>query len=224
MPQKPMHIYKFDPAPFNTHMLLMEAVQTGSRVLEIGCASGYLGSYLINKKQCRVTGIEPDADAYEKARGVAYEMLIHGTAETFAAKAPAGELFDVILLGDVLEHMPEPEKTLASLKLFLKPCGYIAASLPNVAHYSIRWKLLTGSFDPEDAGILDRTHLHFYTKTSAQAMIEQAGFAVEKIRPSAGYIERFGARRLFGIGRKLLFAWPEFFAPQFIFIARPRIS
>lgn len=216
-------IYGFDSAWASTHMLLLERVPEKTKVLEIGTASGYLGEYLSKEKKCVVWGVEPVEELYKDAQRAGYERLFNETVESFLENhCPEEELFDVILLGDVLEHTVYPGAILSKLALLLKKDGAIVISLPNVAHYLIRWELLWGRWNPKDAGIMDRTHLHFYTKKTMSSLVESAGLTIESTRPAAGHIERFGRRKLLGIGRRLLFFWPEFFAVQFIIVARKK--
>jgi 2-polyprenyl-3-methyl-5-hydroxy-6-metoxy-1,4-benzoquinol methylase len=212
--------YRFDPNPVNTHMLLIDRVPAGSRVLEVGTASGYLGEYLVAEKKCELYGIEPVIDLYNDAQSSGYTKLYNKTVEEVVAEGGLSGQFDVILCGDVLEHMVDPSGTLAQLKKYLKPTGRVVISVPNIAHYSVRRSLLCGRFDRTETGIMDATHLQFFTKKTAKEMIEKSGLVVESVRPSAGYIERFGQRKLLGIGRKLLFAFPELCAVQFIFVAK----
>jgi 2-polyprenyl-3-methyl-5-hydroxy-6-metoxy-1,4-benzoquinol methylase len=216
-------IYNFDPDSYNTHMLLVNEVLAGSKVLEIGTASGYLGDYLASKKKCEVWGVEPVRELYDEAANSTYKKILNQTAEDFIIYNQNNkETFDVILLGDVLEHMSRPDQVLIGLKEFLKPDGKFVISMPNIAHYSIRISLLCGKWNMADSGILDRTHLRFFTLFSARKMIEDCGLEIEKVRPSAGYIERFGLNKLVRIGQRLLFMWPELLAVQFIFIARSK--
>jgi 2-polyprenyl-3-methyl-5-hydroxy-6-metoxy-1,4-benzoquinol methylase len=212
--------YNFDPAPYSTHMLLVQEIPVESRVLEVGTASGYIGDFLIKQKKCEVWGVEPVKDLYEDALHFSYKKLWNCTVEEFVSEFSEAELFDVILLGDVLEHIDYPEKVLRALKKYLKPNGFFVISMPNIAHYSIRFNLFFGKWEMSDSGILDRTHLRFYTIESAKKMIESAGLRVEQIRPSAGGMERFGINKLLGVGQKLLFFWPTLFAYQFIYIVK----
>lgn len=213
--------YRFDPAPYNTHQLLLGEVPAGSMVLEVGTASGYLGEYLIHEKGCTVWGIEPVKELYQDAFAVGYTKLINKSAEAVLLENDlAGQQFDCVLLGDVLEHMADPGGVLRGLKKYLKPGAVLIVSLPNITHYSIRWNLLFGRFERTDAGILDRTHLQFFTRESARALLADNGYKVEMVRPSGGYLERFGKRKLFGVGSKLLFLFPRLFSEQFIFRVR----
>ena len=221
MDKKEESPYRLNLTRSGTHALLVVEVPAHSRVLEIGSATGYMGEYLIKKKGCKVWGVEPVAKWHAEAMERGYESVSPLGAEAYLETLPKTEQFDCVLLADVLEHMPDPEKTLRALRQYCAPDGRLVISLPNIAHYSTRWGLLMGKWDMTDWGILDRTHLHFYTKKTAEEMIRQAGYEIEKCRPAAGYIETWGTW-FFSIGKRLLFAWPEFFAPQFIFVARPR--
>lgn len=212
--------YNFDSDPYNTHMLLLDEVPPYSKVLDVGTAGGFLGEYLIKEKNCELWGIEPDSELYQNALNVGYVKMFQKTIENvLESNDLLQDKFDVIFLGDVLEHLICPEKILAQLKFFLKVNGKFIISLPNIAHYSTRFGLLVGKFDMADAGILDRTHLHFYTRTSAIKMIEECGLEIEKIRPSGGNVERW-MRRLFHLGRKIFFLFPNLFSWQFIFVAK----
>lgn len=212
-------VYRFDPNPRNTRALLLSEVPEGSRVLEIGAASGYMGEYLIEHKKCEVWGVEPVKELYEDASHYGYTKLFNTGAEAFLAMPEvAAEKFDVIFMGDVLEHMVQPDDVLTRLRSLLKPGGRVVISLPNIAHYTTRWQLLTGRFDMKESGIMDRTHLHFFTLKTMREMIEKSGFTIQKVRPSSGNMEE----KLLGFGKTLLFNWPTLFAVQFIFVATPK--
>jgi 2-polyprenyl-3-methyl-5-hydroxy-6-metoxy-1,4-benzoquinol methylase len=213
--------YQFDRTPLNTHMLLTERVPDGSTVLEIGSASGYMGAYLAEKKHCRVYGIEPDSTRAAQAQARGYAQMFVGMGEDALAQGVfEGKDFDVLLFADVLEHMVHPDRALLSFLPLLKPNGIVVVSVPNVAHYTVRKMLLFGAWRLADAGIMDRTHLRWFTRESARQMLETSGLTVTEIRPAAGYVER----RWGGFGKHLLFAWPEFFAPQFIFVCKKKTA
>ena len=129
----------------SSHTLLHElAVSSGRSVLsilEVGCSSGYLGASLVAKGH-RVTGIEPDPVAADAAAGVLHAVW-RGGLEDFLDAHPDAR-FDVLLLGDVLEHMLDPAATLRRALRQLAPDGSVAISLPNVAHGAVRAMLLQG--------------------------------------------------------------------------------
>lgn len=99
-----------------------------------------------------------------------------------------GQKFDVILMPDILEHLRQPEAILARAHTWLKPHGFIVVSVPNIRHFSVLQMLLRGRWDYEDAGIMDRTHVHFFTKATIIEMIEAAGFEVETVVANGGYL------------------------------------
>ncbi|MBI2037800.1 MAG: methyltransferase domain-containing protein [Candidatus Magasanikbacteria bacterium] len=213
-------IYNFSAEPTGTHMLLLGQVAPNSKVLDIGCAAGYLGKYLAVEKQCEMWGIEPDKDAVEMAKQNSYKFLLNkNIEEALHDPALAGQEFDYILLGDVLEHLLYPERILELLKILIRKNGKLLVSLPNVAHYSVRFSLLKGKWDMKDSGIMDRTHLHFYTVKTAKALLEKQGWKVEAIRPRGDLERWFRKIGLEKIGQKVLFLFPEFFSIQFIFTA-----
>jgi 2-polyprenyl-3-methyl-5-hydroxy-6-metoxy-1,4-benzoquinol methylase len=215
--------YRFDPDPYNTHVLLLNEVPDNSRVLEIGTASGYIGEYLTKQKKCEVWGVEPVKEEYDKALQYNYAKLFHLTGEEFLQLPEVSqEKFDIIFLSDVLEHMVHPDQVLAGLKKFLKPTGRFVMSIPNVAIYTVRLQLLTGHWDMQDGGILDRTHVRFFTYKTMHELLDKSGLKILTERPAGGYMERFGKRKLFGIGRRILRRFPKLFAMHFIFVAVPK--
>lgn len=169
---------QFDTAPNSTHNLIVNLVPAGARVLEIGCATGYLAEALKQRRHCSVTGIEANAAAGEQARAHC-ERVVIGDAETldFAALFEQ-EQFEVILCADVLEHLREPGALLCRLAPLLAAGGQIIASIPNVAHGSVRLALLGGEFRYQETGLLDDTHLRFFTRESVQQLFEDAGYLI----------------------------------------------
>jgi hypothetical protein len=147
-------------------------------VLEFGCATGYMTEVLKNRLGCTVVGIEIDRDAAALAEQYA-ERVIVGDAETidYAAEL-AGEEFDVVLFADVLEHLKEPADVLRRVRPFVAENGVVVASIPNIAHASVRLALLGGEFRYREWGLLDDTHLRFFTRASIQDLFEETGYVV----------------------------------------------
>ena len=144
------------------------------RVLEIGCACG--ATLLKIKhlyKNAEVAGIELNAQSAKIAACLADVRCadIEKTPLSFPA-----EHFDYIIAGDVLEHLYDPWKVLNELKTYLKPAGRIIASIPNVMNYTVLFELINGNWTYSDDGILDRTHLRFFTLREITKMFEQAGY------------------------------------------------
>ena len=145
------------------------------KVLEFGCSTGYI-SKILKEKGCAITGIEIDEEASKKAAAYC-ERVIIGDIETIDYNKQLGnEKFDVALFGDILEHLKYPKTILLKVKDFLKEKGYIVISIPNVAHWSVRLDLTCGKFDYQDSGILDDTHLRFFTKSSIINLLESCGY------------------------------------------------
>jgi 2-polyprenyl-3-methyl-5-hydroxy-6-metoxy-1,4-benzoquinol methylase len=147
-------------------------------VFEGGVSSGYFASVL-TRAGLRVDGHELDPVAAERARRVC-ERVYEGDLEQFDADELEG-MYDVLLFGDTLEHLADPVTVLQRLSKHLAPTGTLVVSVPNIANWAIRLSLLTGRFRYTDRGILDRTHLRFYTRVTLVEMLETAGFRVQSV-------------------------------------------
>lgn len=175
----------YDPAtahPDEAHSILMRLIPRGSRVLELGCASGYLAGYMEAALGCRVTGLEidPAAVAIAAARCSEVHAADLDTPGVLAVAAASGP-YDVLLAAAVLEHLRQPERVLTEARTLLKPGARVIVSLPNIAHWRYRVQLLLGRFDYTDYGIMDRTHCHLYTVRTGRALLEQQGYPVEAL-------------------------------------------
>lgn len=211
--------YTFSSDPTSIHMLVVNEIEKNTKVLDIGCAGGYIGDYLVNKKNCEVCGIEPDLESYKIAKEKGYISILNKNIEdSLESEELENKKFDYIILADVLEHLVDPENVLFEVGDFLREDGKIIISLPNIAHYSIRFPMLFGQFDMRETGILDRTHLHFYTLESAKKLLEN--FKIIKIRPRGDLERWFRKIGLEFIGKKILFLFRKFFAVQFVFVVK----
>jgi 2-polyprenyl-3-methyl-5-hydroxy-6-metoxy-1,4-benzoquinol methylase len=196
----------------------------GLRLLDVGCARGHLSAALASQGW-QVTGIEYDAADAAVAQEKGIDVIV-GTAED-AMDAINGK-FDVIVFADVLEHFVHPEKVLSQARALLAPGGRVVISIPNVAHLSVRLQLLLGSFTYTDRGILDKTHLHFYTKKSLKKMIAGAGLQIRHLSATPAPIEevfpilrRFKALRIMlEINALTALSWKSAMAYQFIVVAK----
>lgn len=158
-----------------SHTLLHELVlglgKQAMEILEVGCSSGYLGATLLAAGH-RVIGIEPDAASARAASAVLSEVF-HGDLDSYFEANPQRQ-FDAIILGDVLEHLVDPDAALRRCVARLAPDGAIAISLPNITHGSVRAHLLGGRWDYAEKGILDRTHLHFFSEHGVAELLSAA--------------------------------------------------
>ena len=170
--------YPWKEIPGSSHLLLLDrVVSRGDRLalLDLGCGSGELARRV--RSRCRsLAGIEADAEAAQEAAAVVDELHVGDLAEGLARRW--AERFDVIVAGDILEHLPRPEELMEPIRTLLAPGGRLLVSLPNVANVTTRLSLLAGRFDYADRGILDRTHLRFFTRTSARAFLVSSGFRI----------------------------------------------
>ena len=214
----------FDPAtshPDDAHSVLMRLVPPKSRVLELGCASGYLSGYLQSKLHCDVTGLEADPVATQIAATRCSKVYTVDLDNPDALKVTSG-LYDVLLAPAVLEHLKYPERLLKEARSRLTPGATVIVSLPNVAHYANRVKLLRGRFDYTDYGIMDRTHLRLYTARTGRELLENCGYKVEALHIAGSGLQNL----LNGIARQRNRPMPRpilpgLFAYELIYVARP---
>jgi SAM-dependent methyltransferase len=165
---------------------LLRAVPPGARVvLDVGCGAGAHGTLLKREDPRRVVlGVELDPAAAEEARAVLDRV--------FVADAEAGDLplepgsVDCLLYGDVLEHLRDPEAVLARHRRLLRPGGAAVVSVPNVGHHGVIAALLRGDFPYAPAGVLDATHLRFFTLASFAKLLLDAGYAPEPVSATPG--------------------------------------
>lgn len=179
----PQEKYLWKEIPGSSHDLLRKrilAMRPGLRLLDLGAAGGHLGRAV--KDRCAfLAGVEPDLHLLPAARDGYDEWRACGAEDAGSWDRP----FDVIVCADVLEHFARPEILLAKIRTWLRPGGTLLVSLPNVANISVRGALLFGHFRYAERGILDRTHLSFFTRSSARQLLEEAGFQVENADPTA---------------------------------------
>src|SRR5207302_3348121 len=150
---------KFDDSPGSAHNLVLGLVEPGSRVLEFGCATGYMSQALRDRLGASVIGVELNAEAAQLAAAHCERVLV-GDAEELDLEAElGGERFDAILFADVLEHLRDPAAVLRRVRPLVAEGGVVVASIPNVAHASVRLALLGGSFRYREQGLLDESHL-----------------------------------------------------------------
>ncbi|HKU19329.1 MAG TPA: class I SAM-dependent methyltransferase [Candidatus Saccharimonadales bacterium] len=189
-----------------------------AEVLDVGCWNGTLGRLLIRESNVIIDGIERDATQASVARAVGYRRVDVADLDR-GVPAADGRTYDFLLFGDVLEHLIQPERALAELVTRLKPGGRAILSLPNIAFATNRLTHLLGRWDYKDYGILDRTHLRFFTKSSMVALVEGAGLRVVRID---GYV---GLHRYPWIVREPLRwlgrVWPSLFAIQIVLEVAP---
>jgi 2-polyprenyl-3-methyl-5-hydroxy-6-metoxy-1,4-benzoquinol methylase len=187
----------------------------------LGCSTGYLSGYLEKEKGCEVTGVDIDPNAVAVA-----SKRCHASYAIDLDRADAldnvGDSFDVLLAPAVLEHLKYPERLLTAARKLLRPQATVIVSLPNIAHWSSRVRLLIGQFDYTDYGLMDRTHLHFYTLRTGRALLENCGYCVKEhyiigslVQNSLNVVaKRFNRTVKYPI-------WPGLLAYELIYVGSP---
>jgi SAM-dependent methyltransferase len=216
-----MSVYELKESRYGSHWGIVELCGNGQgrRLLDVGCGNGYL-SRILTERGFAVTGLEHpmghDGPAPDGVRLVEHDL------ET---PLPLGELggpFDLIVIGDVLEHLRRPEDLLRQLSVVLAPGAAVIASLPNSGNAYFRLNILLGRFPEDDKGLFDRTHLHFWMLENWLRLFARAGYAMEVARvtgipiglamPQLGWME--------GLCYHLARVWKTLFAYQFLVVAK----
>jgi glycosyltransferase involved in cell wall biosynthesis len=232
---------KFDCAPRDTlpyvpkftyaspHTLAFERIRPGARVLDVGCAGGYMGVYLTQQKQCRVDGI----DSFPVVSAEAGSSLSAFYLHDLNAGLPAldFEQYDYVLMLDVIEHLAKPEWFLEQLRsaLSLKPSVEVILSTANVGFLVTRFMLLMGQFNYGRRGILDLTHTRLFTFGSFERAVSQAGFDIVERVGVPGPVplalgENFLSRILLQVNQLLIHLSRGLFSYQIFLRVRPQPS
>lgn len=198
-----------------SHWWLVHRVPAGATVLDCGCAGGFVAGVLADRG-CVVDGVEIDSAAAIAAEGMCRHVFV-GSLESESFISNIEGTYDRILCGDVLEHLRAPEDTLCWLATRLNSNGRLLVSIPNVAYWGLRWSLLRGRFTYQDSGLLDRTHLRFYTYHGIRALVAEAGFRIVSQDCTLRLPLRFGGRLI----RPLMKCLPNLFAYQILLELEP---
>jgi 2-polyprenyl-3-methyl-5-hydroxy-6-metoxy-1,4-benzoquinol methylase len=168
-----------DPAQPWSHVV--RRVGDAASVLDLGCWDGRLARMLAERGK-RVRGVERDAAAAERARARGVDVVTADLEAPGWERALGGERFEAVVLADVVEHVRDPGALLRVVRdALLAPGGTAVLSVPNVAHGSVRLSLLLGDFDATETGLLDATHLRFFTRRSLLALLRDAGFRADAV-------------------------------------------
>jgi len=166
--------------PNDAHGISLQLIGRDKTVLELGAAAGHVTRALKSMGNT-VVAVERDGRFAEQLAGIADRVHITDLDWLDLKKILGDQKFDVILAGDVLEHCTRPDLVLLQCHSLLSPDGSIVVSLPNVAHADVRLSLLTGRFEYRPTGLLDNTHLRFFTRRTIEKFVEENGFAIEEI-------------------------------------------
>ena len=156
---------------------IFELVENGKMVLDVGCATGKLLESLKINKNCQVFGMEVNEDMADEANKRCKNIMRADVESCEELPFEKGS-FDIIIFADVLEHLKRPDIALRRAIPYLKDNGYFLFSIPNVAFLTVRLGLLFGKFVYTEYGVLDKTHLRFFTLKTARELIEEAGLKI----------------------------------------------
>lgn len=189
-------MYQLKPDPYSSHSVILRLLGEGQgrRLLDVGAADGLL-SRLFTGRGWRVTAIEADPARAAAGARACERMIVADLDREVPALA---ETFDAIVYGDVLEHLVDPLRVLRALDERLAPGGRVVVSMPNVAHLWVRLSLLLGRFEYADRGILDRTHLRFFTERTLRELLDAAGLRVLRLEPTPAPLPLVVPPRLHG--------------------------
>jgi 2-polyprenyl-3-methyl-5-hydroxy-6-metoxy-1,4-benzoquinol methylase len=163
-------------------MVALLSTKQSAHILEIGCGDGATGAAaLAAGKAVHYTGVELMPEVAELARD-RLQTVITGNIEQLDLNQFQGQ-FDALIMSEVIEHLVDPWETLARLISCLKPGGEIIASSPNAAHRKVITSLIAGRFEYTAEGVMDRTHLRWFTPHSYRALFERAGFIDVRVMP-----------------------------------------
>jgi methionine biosynthesis protein MetW len=159
--------------PDDAGMKLAGLVTPKSRILDVGCGTGVVTELICQQKSASIIGIEPDAERVQRATARGLDVHLGVLSPDFIRQYGP---FDYVVFADVLEHLPNPAEIVVMARDGLKPGGSVVASVPNVAHWFVRTDLLAGRFNYQDCGIMDATHLRWFTRRTIREFFERLGF------------------------------------------------
>lgn len=165
--------YYVHPRPEIVNLVPLEA----KKILDIGCGAGATGLEILNRQECELFGIELNTLAGSFAKNY-FQRIDIADIERFELPYEKA-FFDVIILADVLEHLKNPWQVVKNLSYYLKPSGSLVCSIPNITHAEALYPLLLGKWEYVDAGILDRTHLRFFTPQTVQSLFPSDLFEIQ---------------------------------------------
>jgi methionine biosynthesis protein MetW len=205
--------YQFNARGYTVHQVIVEMVRPQTRVLDIGCASGYVMAMLRDKRGCHCTGIEIDYEAAKAAEREGFRVIVEPAARA-VKRVPQLGPFDYVIFADVLEHLADPDVVLRDSARLLSGDGRVIVSLPNIVSLRARLRILRGKWEYEDFGIFDRSHLRFYSIEGGRRLLATTGFKILE-QAYVGPLTFYGGRRLAPVTRAL----PGLLANQMVFEA-----
>ena len=228
MSSTPQHIYQrdFDPDGQSSLAKIARRISPGATILDLGTGPGVLGRYLATSKGCVIDGIESDRLQAEMATPAYRKIQVTDLEQARLADQFPENLYDVIICADVLEHLRDPGRIIDQLPALLRPAGRILFSVPNVAYAGLIADLIAGNFQYSPEGLLDSSHLRFFTRRSLLAFLRRHGLSITNLDtvPMNLQHSEFRARYPDALPPAIyqyLFALPDALTYQFIVEATP---
>ena len=165
--------------PSGTHGLILSHIEPGNKVLECGCASGYMTKYMNEKLRCDVDIIEIDKECIEKAKQYAFDWFQGDLMNNAWYEYFKHRQYDRIMFADVLEHLTDPLTVLSRAVTLLKPDGKVVISIPNICHNDILIRMFYDDWTYSNMGLLDNTHVHFWGGRNFTRFADDAGLKIE---------------------------------------------
>lgn len=221
--------YPIKHSKHSSHYYARQMVGSNQDVLDVGCGEGFFAAEL-KKDGNRVVGVDALPEAGESAALVRYISADLNDAQPDLARQAGEHRFDRVLLLDVLEHLVQPLRLLEEVRPALKEGGRLVVSVPNVANITVRLALLFGRFNYTDRGILDATHVHFYTRRTARALLLDNGWEIVTAKATVMPLElvlgldsdNLLMRAITGLLAAATALLPRLLGYQWVFLARPR--
>jgi O-antigen biosynthesis protein len=178
---------RYEPPPIDlenknsSQTLSIDFIGFNKKVLEIGTSTGYV-SKILKEQRNIVTGIEIDQEAGLLAEPYCDKVIFGDVEELDLDAFLVPQSYDIILCGDILEHLKNPVNLLIKIKKYLKPEGYLVVSLPNFCHGDVLLNLLNGDFHYTSKGLLDKTHLHFFGLKNIYSFFAELGYQIKNLQ------------------------------------------
>jgi glycosyltransferase involved in cell wall biosynthesis len=220
--------YQYKPSTRSSHGRILALIDHDrpARILDIGCGPGWLAAELRERGHC-VVGV--DAVETDGVRSRTDAFFVADLSKPLSSEI--GDGFDIVIAGDVIEHVADPERLLSAAVKRLTPAGHIVISVPNFAHWYPRLRTALGRFDYDQFGILDRTHLRMFTRRTLLRTLDRVGLEVEQTDYTGLPLDALGMssrgairRSLDVVDRASVSVWPTMFAYQVVVRARLRQS
>lgn len=169
--------YKIDFQSKTSATIILKDIKENSKVLELGPSTGYMTKYLTEELKCQVTCIEIDEKSAEIAKQYCEKMIV-GNLDQLNLEEILQEKYDYVLMADVLEHLYSPKDTLKQIRNILNPEGILWLSIPNISHISIIQQLMENQFSYGKWGLLDNTHIRFFTRNTAKNLLHELKYKI----------------------------------------------